>query len=112
MKKLNIAVVGVGHIGSQHAKHAKNLGNLVAVCDIKETQAKMAELKEKRGKEFDALFKKIKEAQELIKYLHIKSSSGEEFWEAFPIVFSQSKELGQNNLSQLTGGMKFPGLPF
>ena len=25
---------------------------------------------------------------------------------------SQSKELGQNNLSQLTGGMKIPGMPF
>lgn len=25
---------------------------------------------------------------------------------------SKSKELGQNNLSQLTGGMKIPGLPF
>lgn len=25
---------------------------------------------------------------------------------------AQSKELGQNNLSQLTGGMKIPGLPF
>jgi len=24
----------------------------------------------------------------------------------------KSKELGQNNLSQLTGGMKIPGLPF
>lgn len=41
MKKLSIAVVGVGHIGSQHAKHAKNLGDLVAVCDIKEARAKM-----------------------------------------------------------------------
>lgn len=39
MKKLNIAVVGVGHIGSQHAKHADNLGNLVAVCDIKKDKA-------------------------------------------------------------------------
>jgi UDP-N-acetyl-2-amino-2-deoxyglucuronate dehydrogenase len=42
MKKLNIAVVGVGHIGSQHAKHAHNLGNLVAVCDIKKDKAKTA----------------------------------------------------------------------
>jgi nucleoid-associated protein EbfC len=25
---------------------------------------------------------------------------------------AKSKELGQNNLSQLTGGMKIPGLPF
>jgi len=40
MKKLNIAVVGVGHIGSQHAKHASTLGNLVAVCDIKQDRAK------------------------------------------------------------------------
>jgi predicted dehydrogenase len=40
MKKLNIAVVGVGHIGSQHAKHANNLGNLVAICDIKQDLAK------------------------------------------------------------------------
>jgi UDP-N-acetyl-2-amino-2-deoxyglucuronate dehydrogenase len=39
MKKLNIAVVGVGHIGSQHAKHAASLGNLVAVCDIKPDRA-------------------------------------------------------------------------
>jgi len=39
MKKLNIAVVGVGHIGSQHAKHAATLGNLVAVCDIKHDRA-------------------------------------------------------------------------
>lgn len=41
MKKLNIAVVGVGHIGSLHAKHAINLGNLVAVCDIKQDLAKI-----------------------------------------------------------------------
>jgi UDP-N-acetyl-2-amino-2-deoxyglucuronate dehydrogenase len=40
MKKLNIAVVGVGHIGTRHAKHASNLGNLVAVCDIKQDRAK------------------------------------------------------------------------
>ena len=40
MKKLNIAVVGVGHIGSQHAKHASSLGTLVAVCDIKQDRAK------------------------------------------------------------------------
>ncbi len=40
MNKLRIAIVGVGHIGSQHVKHAKNLGNLVAVCDIKEAKAK------------------------------------------------------------------------
>jgi UDP-N-acetyl-2-amino-2-deoxyglucuronate dehydrogenase len=40
MKKLNIAVVGVGHIGSQHAKHASSVGNLVAVCDIKQERAK------------------------------------------------------------------------
>jgi DNA-binding YbaB/EbfC family protein len=25
---------------------------------------------------------------------------------------AKSKELGQNNMSQLTGGMKIPGLPF
>jgi UDP-N-acetyl-2-amino-2-deoxyglucuronate dehydrogenase len=42
MKKLNIAVVGVGHIGSQHAKHASNVGNLVAVCDIKKDKARAA----------------------------------------------------------------------
>jgi UDP-N-acetyl-2-amino-2-deoxyglucuronate dehydrogenase len=41
MKKLNIAVVGVGHIGSQHAKHASTLGNLVAVCDVKQDRARM-----------------------------------------------------------------------
>jgi len=40
MKKLNIAVVGVGHIGSQHAKHASSLGNLVAVCDVKQDRAR------------------------------------------------------------------------
>jgi UDP-N-acetyl-2-amino-2-deoxyglucuronate dehydrogenase len=40
MKKLNIAIVGVGHIGSQHAKHASSLGNLTAVCDIKQERAK------------------------------------------------------------------------
>ena len=40
MKKLNIAVVGVGHIGSQHAKHAHTFGTLVAVCDIKKDKAK------------------------------------------------------------------------
>ena len=39
MKKLNIAVVGVGHIGSQHAKHSSSLGNLVAICDIKQDVA-------------------------------------------------------------------------
>jgi UDP-N-acetyl-2-amino-2-deoxyglucuronate dehydrogenase len=39
MKKLNIAVLGVGHIGIQHVKHANNLGNLVAVCDIKQDKA-------------------------------------------------------------------------
>jgi predicted dehydrogenase len=42
MKKLNIAVVGVGHIGIQHAKHANTAGNLVAVCDIKKDRAKTA----------------------------------------------------------------------
>jgi UDP-N-acetyl-2-amino-2-deoxyglucuronate dehydrogenase len=41
MKKLSIAVVGAGHIGSQHAKHASNLGSLVAVCDIKQDRAKI-----------------------------------------------------------------------
>ena len=40
MKKLSIAVVGVGHIGSQHAKHASSLGSLVAACDIKQDLAK------------------------------------------------------------------------
>ena len=40
MKKLTIAVVGVGHIGSQHARHAKNLGELTAVCDIKQDRAR------------------------------------------------------------------------
>jgi UDP-N-acetyl-2-amino-2-deoxyglucuronate dehydrogenase len=40
MKKLNIAVVGVGHIGIQHAKHANNFGSLVAICDIKKDRAK------------------------------------------------------------------------
>jgi len=40
MKKLNIAIVGVGHIGSQHAKYASSFGNLTAVCDIKQDRAK------------------------------------------------------------------------
>jgi len=40
MKKLNIAIVGVGHIGSQHAKHASSMGSLVAVCDIKQERVK------------------------------------------------------------------------
>jgi UDP-N-acetyl-2-amino-2-deoxyglucuronate dehydrogenase len=39
MKKLRIAVLGVGHIGSQHARHAKAIGELVAVCDIKHDRA-------------------------------------------------------------------------
>jgi UDP-N-acetyl-2-amino-2-deoxyglucuronate dehydrogenase len=39
MKKLNIAVVGIGHIGSQHVKHASTLGNLLAVCDTKHDRA-------------------------------------------------------------------------
>lgn len=42
MKRLNIAVVGVGHIGSQHTKHAHDLGTLVAVCDIKKDKAQTA----------------------------------------------------------------------
>lgn len=40
MKKLNIAIVGVGLIGTRHAKHASNLGSLVAVCDVKLDRAK------------------------------------------------------------------------
>ncbi|KYK21446.1 oxidoreductase [Thermoplasmatales archaeon SM1-50] len=40
MKKLNIAIVGIGHIGSRHAKHASKLGNLAAVCDIKHDRVK------------------------------------------------------------------------
>lgn len=39
MRKLAIAVVGVGHIGTQHARHANALGTLVAVCDIKQARA-------------------------------------------------------------------------
>ena len=39
MSKLTIAVVGVGHIGIQHARHANALGALVAVCDIKQARA-------------------------------------------------------------------------
>ena len=39
MGKLAFAVVGVGHIGSQHAKHASAFGQLVAVCDIKKDRA-------------------------------------------------------------------------
>jgi UDP-N-acetyl-2-amino-2-deoxyglucuronate dehydrogenase len=40
MNKLRIAVVGVGHIGCQHAKHANTLGSLVAVCDVKQDRVK------------------------------------------------------------------------
>ncbi len=39
MKKLRIAVLGVGHIGSQHARHANAIGDLAAVCDIKHDRA-------------------------------------------------------------------------
>lgn len=38
MKKIDIAVVGVGAIGTTHARHAENLGNLLAVCDVKKEQ--------------------------------------------------------------------------
>jgi len=40
MRTVQFAVVGVGHIGSQHAKYASTLGTLVAVCDIKKDRAK------------------------------------------------------------------------
>ena len=39
MKRLKIAVVGIGHIGTQHAKHAHDKGDLLAVCDIKKDRA-------------------------------------------------------------------------
>lgn len=37
---LKFAIVGCGRIGSRHAKHISNQGTLVAVCDIKESEAK------------------------------------------------------------------------
>jgi len=40
MRKLAIAVVGVGHIGTQHARHANAFGRLVAVCDIKQDRVR------------------------------------------------------------------------
>jgi len=39
MKKPNVAIIGIGHLGSRHLKvysELKNLVNLVGVCDIKE----------------------------------------------------------------------------
>lgn len=39
MKKLNIAIIGIGHLGSRHLKvlsELKNLVNIVGVCDVKE----------------------------------------------------------------------------
>jgi predicted dehydrogenase len=42
MTKLTIAVVGVGHIGTQHARHANACGTLIAVCDIKQDRAQEA----------------------------------------------------------------------
>lgn len=39
MKKPNVAIIGIGHLGSRHLKvysELKNLINLVGVCDIKE----------------------------------------------------------------------------
>jgi predicted dehydrogenase len=39
MKRLRIAVVGIGHIGTQHARHAHDVGDLIAVCDIKKDRA-------------------------------------------------------------------------
>ena len=42
MEKLNVGVVGVGHLGSRHARvysHLKNT-NLIGVCDVDKKQAK------------------------------------------------------------------------
>ncbi len=39
MKKINVAIIGIGHLGSRHLKvysELKNLVNLVGVCDVKE----------------------------------------------------------------------------
>lgn len=39
MKKINVAIIGIGHLGSRHLKvysELKNIVNLVGVCDIKE----------------------------------------------------------------------------
>jgi len=40
MKKLNVGIVGTGHIGIRHIGHIEKYANLVAVCDIKETLVK------------------------------------------------------------------------
>lgn len=39
MKKINVAIIGIGHLGSRHLKvysELKNLVNIVGVCDLKE----------------------------------------------------------------------------
>ncbi len=39
MKKVNVAIIGIGHLGSRHLKvycELKNIVNVVGVCDIKE----------------------------------------------------------------------------
>ena len=39
LKKPNVAIIGIGHLGSRHLKvysELKNMVNLVGVCDIKE----------------------------------------------------------------------------
>lgn len=39
MKKINVAIIGIGHLGSRHLKvysELKNIVNIVGVCDIKE----------------------------------------------------------------------------
>ncbi|MCB9771140.1 MAG: Gfo/Idh/MocA family oxidoreductase [Candidatus Omnitrophica bacterium] len=39
IRKINVAIIGIGHLGSRHLKvysELKNLVNLVGVCDIKE----------------------------------------------------------------------------
>ncbi len=41
-KKVAFAVVGIGHIGTQHAVQAKAAGTLSAVCDIKRERADAA----------------------------------------------------------------------
>ncbi|MCC6758519.1 MAG: Gfo/Idh/MocA family oxidoreductase [Candidatus Omnitrophica bacterium] len=39
MRKINIAIIGIGHLGSRHLKvlsELKNIVNIVGVCDVKE----------------------------------------------------------------------------
>lgn len=43
MKKINLAIIGIGHLGSRHLKVASDLNNkinLIGICDIKATRTK------------------------------------------------------------------------